>query len=339
MMSNKDNTQQSTETEMQNKDDLISELLRHADKREAAPVHVKNRVKHQLKVHWQEKNKKRKTQKNWFVFGSVASVMSLVMIMLFNGLLFKQEPAMTHVYLDRVQGQVKASDLTQYNINNDRTNMLLPGTMIETLYDGYATLSLKTGGNLRLNHNSQLIVNDNNAFTLSFGTVYFDSGYGKGAKTPITIHTLHGDIQDIGTQFAVTSNKDQIQISVREGLIELNNKQGMQSLEAGYQLVSEEEGIFEKSKLSPQDIHWAWVNNVAPEFKLEGKNLNQFLTWISREHGLKLVFLESYIEQLSELVTLHGDIKDLSLQQALDTVFSTTELNYQIDENQLQVFK
>jgi len=339
MMSTKNNTQQGAETGTKNEDDLISELLRHADKREAAPEHVKNRVKHQLKVHWQEKNKQRNKQNNWLFFVSFASAMSFAMIMLFNGQLFKTESNMTYVYLERIQGQVKASDLIQDNIIDHRSKMLISGTMIETLSDGYATLSLKTGGNLRLNHNSQLIVNENNEFTLSFGTVYFDSGVSNSKKTAITIHTLHGNIQDIGTQFAVTSNKDEFQISVREGLIELNNKQGKHSLEAGYQLVSESEGIFEKSELSPQDIQWAWVTKTGPKFELEGKNLYQFLTWISREHGLELVFLENYVKQLSKLITLHGDIKKLSLQQALVTIFSTTELKYQIVENQLQVFK
>ncbi|SFD63442.1 FecR family protein [Pseudoalteromonas denitrificans] len=319
-------------------DENFSQILSYAQTREDAPVEVKNRVKHQVKVHWQENTKKRKKHDFWYMLGSLATALSVFIIVIINSEMLQTESVSSDVYLERAQGQVKTSDSGLLHLNN-ASKMLASGTMIETMSNGYATLSLKTGGNLRLNHNSQIIVNSNNEFTLSFGTVYFDSGISKKRKSPITIHTLHGQIQDIGTQFSVTSHQENIKIRVREGLVNLNNEQGVQSLEAGYQLTGKSEGIFEKTMLSPRDKEWNWVNNAAPEFDLEGKSLYQFLIWLSREHALKLVFSQSHIEKLSQFIILHGDVKDLNLQQALLSVFSTTELKYLIEKNKLKVFK
>ena len=228
------------------------------------------------------------------------------------------------------------------------------GTMIETLNDGLATLTLQTGGNLRLHYNSQLIINENNEFTLSFGTVYYDSGKndltaanskvaGSGNRKAhpgvITLKTLHGNIQNIGTQFQVSSNKNGLQVSVREGLINLHNDQGTHVVNQGFQLTGQSSGTFEKSAISPQDPSWKWVNDAAPKFSLEGKSLHLFLVWITREHGLTLHFNKKHTEKLSQVIILHGEIDGLTLAQALDTVFATTELTYSIVQSQLRVVR
>jgi len=313
--------------------DALPELLRHVQARENAPEQTKQRIKHQLKVHWQEKNKQRHKVKPWLMFGSMATAMSLIIGIVFTQITMTTNVMLTAVYLENVQGVVKTSGL------NNTNQELASGAMVETFADGYATLTLQTGGNLRLNHNSQLIINENNEFTLSYGTVYFDSGFKQGKKMPITLHTIHGNIQDIGTQFEVSSNRDEIQISVREGQIDLDSGDSVKSLHAGYQLVSDKEGRFKQLEISPTSANWQWVNNAAPKFMLEGKDLHQFLTWISREHGLTLVFKNNHIEKLSKVVTLHGDINNLTLKQALATVFSTTELKYMLTQDKLEVYR
>ena len=313
--------------------DALPELLRHVQARENAPEQTKQRIKHQLKVHWCEKNKQRNKVKPWLMFGSMATAMSLVIGIVFTQFTMTTNVMLTAVYLENIQGLVKTSGL---NINNQE---LVAGAMVETFADGYATLTLQTGGNLRLNHNSQLIINENNEFTLSYGTVYFDSGFEQSKKVPITLHTIHGNIQDIGTQFEVSSHRDGIQISVREGQINLDSGESIKSLYAGYQLVSDKAGLFQQYEILPTSSNWQWVNNAAPKFMLEGRDLYQFLIWITREHGITLVFRNDHIEKLSKVVTLHGDINNLTLEQALSTVFSTTELKYMLTQDKLEVYR
>jgi hypothetical protein len=335
--------------------EILPELLRHADVRENAPEVAKQRIKIQLKAQWRQKNSQRKKRKIWLVSGSFATAFSVLMLLIVNGQMFSDNQTANKVLLARTQGEVKTSLSNDGDVSNAAGLLILPaGTMIETLNDGLATLTLQTGGNLRLHNNSQLIINENNEFTLAFGTVYFDSGKdnlnianskitGSDNTSPhfgaITIKTLHGNIQDIGTQFQVSSNKNTLQVSVREGLINLHNDQGTQVVNQGFQLTGQSSGIFEKSIISPQDPSWQWVNEAAPKFSLEGKSLHQFLVWIAREHALTLQFSEKHTEKLSQFIILHGDIEGLTLDQTLNTVFSTTELTYSLVQNKLKVIR
>ena len=346
--------------------EILPELLRHADVRENAPYATKQRIKIQLKAQWRQKNSQRKKRNIWLASGSFATALSFFILMIFNGQMFSENEVTNKVLLARIQGEVKTSlnhneyePLLNSDDNSEKKNatylpFLPAGTMIETLNDGLVTLTLQTGGNLRLHNNSQLIINENNEFTLAFGTVYFDSGQDDlnivnskiaGSESSsshlgaITIKTLHGNIQDIGTQFQVSSNKNTLQVSVREGLINLHNEQGTHVVNHGFQLTEKSNGSFVKTAISPRDPKWHWVNDAAPKFSLEGKSLHQFLVWITREHGLTLHFNQNHTEKLSKLIVLHGDIDGLDLQQALNTVFATIELTYSIDQNILKVVR
>jgi len=332
MMSSRENKKDSvTKNQNSQRDELMTELLRHTKPRKSAPEEVKQRIKHQVKVRWHTNNEKRK-QKSWIIFGSLASAMG-VMFVAFKGLLFQSPALLTNVVLERIQGEVITS------IGYDDSKILTPGTMVETLADGYATLTLQTGGNLRLNHDTQLIVNESNEFTLAFGSIYFESDIDSRNKHPITIHTLYGDIQDIGTQFQVSADNQQIQVSVREGSIKLITDTESHQLPQGKQLIRLAGGNSIKSEISARDKQWQWVNEAAPKFTLEGKNLRQFLLWLTREHGLTLKFADTHIEQLAQLTILHGDINGLDLQQTLFTVFSTTEYRYTLEQDQLKVYR
>ena len=46
----------------------------------------------------------------------------------------------------------------------------------------------------------------------------------------------------------------------------------------------------------------------------------------TREHGYQLSYQTEHVKKLANVVTLHGDIQGLSFEQALTTVFATTEL-------------
>ncbi|MFT5756859.1 MAG: hypothetical protein ACI9LM_001584 [Alteromonadaceae bacterium] len=335
--------------------EILPELLRHADVRKNAPEAAKQRIKIQLKAQWRQKNNQRKKRNIWLASGSFATAFSVLMLLIVSGQMFSDNQTAKKVLLARTQGEVKTSLNNSGDLSNATDLLILPaGTMIETLNDGLATLILQTGGNLRLHNNSQLIINENNEFTLAFGTVYFDSGqddlHSSHSKITdsdnispqlgaITIKTLHGNIQDIGTQFQVSSNKNTLQVSVREGLINLHNQQGTQVVNQGFQLIGQSSGSFEKIAISPQDPTWQWVNEAAPKFSLEGKSLHQFLVWITREHGLTLYFSQKHTEKLSQFIILHGEIEGLTLEQALNTVFATTELTYSIVQNKLKVIR
>jgi len=230
MTSHRDNspTGQQTNDQNQTTGDLMSTLLKHVHERENAPEQSKQRIKHQVKVQWQQKVKQRKQQRLWFGVGSIAAAMSVFLLVMNINFLPESKPQ-SLVFLDSIQGQVNSNNrLIEQNGSvkkQAQSTVLSMGTMIETLDNGYATLVLQTGGNLRIKNNSQLVINGDNEFTLSYGSVYFESDLTAENKSPISITTLYGTIQDIGTQFEVSANKSALQINVREGLVNLTQAQ------------------------------------------------------------------------------------------------------------------
>jgi len=321
-------------------DTLLPDLLRHAQVRETAPEEVKQRIKHQLKVRWQQNINQGKQRKSWFLYGSVATAMSALLLLLVNQVGWQTSAHLTQVALYAVQGKVRQNEhlLNEKQALQSKKSSLTVDTKIATSDDGYATLILPNGGNLRLNHNSTLIVNNDNEFTLTSGAVYFESSATQ-QKTPITIHTAYGKIQDIGTQFSVFSTPENFQISVREGLVKVQTKQQKLSVKAGVKFTAKTNGKITQTNLNANDQQWQWVNKLAPKFVLEGKSLHQYLVWVAREYGLKLTFDSQHNEKMSRLIIVHGSILNLNLTQALSIVFASTDFNYKLDNNQLSVYK
>lgn len=346
MTTHRDNspTGQQANDQNQTTGDLMPMLLKHAHERENAPEQSKQRIKHQLKVQWQQKVKQRKQQRLWFGVGSIAAAMSVFLLVMNINLLPESKPQ-SLVFLESIQGQVNSNNrLIEQNGSvkkQSQSTVLAMGTMIETLDSGYATLVLQTGGNLRIKNNSQLVINGNNEFTLSYGAVYFESDLTAENKSPISITTLYGTIQDIGTQFEVSTEKSTLQINVREGLVNLTQAQTQEevSVVAGNQLNINELGESQTLKISSHDPQWQWVNKIAPKFMLENKSLYEFLNWVAREYGLNLSFDSEHNKKLSQMLILHGDIDGLTLSQALTTVLSTTEFGYELQDNQLTVHR
>jgi hypothetical protein len=325
------------------KEDLLMTLVSSANARESAPAQTKDRIKHQVKVHWKNNINQRKQRRRWLVCGSFATAMSLLLVVLFSDSVLHTSSPANFVYLENSQGQVKTNPIVIQTGSTDSVDNgsreLVGGTVIETLEDGYATLTMTTGANLRIGHNTQLVIDDYNQFTLKFGRVYFDSGSDNLTRTSISISTHHGIIQNIGTQFEVVTNQDKIQVSVREGLVHINSDIGKSVLPKGLQ-ITRQTGLGDITKqITAHDPMWNWVNNLSPHFDLEGKSMHQFLVWIAREHGLTLSFKDTRTERLSTVIMLHGDIKDLTLEQTLSSVLLTTELRYMVDDNQLKVFR
>lgn len=166
-----------------------------------------------------------------------------VFLLVMNLNFLPQSPSQHLVFLESIQGQVNSNNIlleqSELHLEQEPSTVLAMGTMIETMENSYATLILQTGGNLRIKNNSQLVINGNNEFTLSYGTVYFESDINAVVKSPISITTLYGTVQDIGTQFEVSADKSQLQINVREGQVNLQHDQGKVSVVAGNQLKSE----------------------------------------------------------------------------------------------------
>ena len=76
--------------------------------------------------------------------------------------------------------------------------------------------------------------------------------------------------------------------------------------------------------------------DVAPGFDIEGRSLEAFLSWVSRETGLRTDLHDEDTVRAAE-IDLHGSIDGLTPVEALAAVLPACGLKHRIDAGTLQI--
>ena len=208
----------------------------------------------------------------------------------------------------------------------------LPGaSRVRTGNNAYLSLTLATGMNIRLDQNSEISLKEVDTLNLKNGSVYVDS-YGHRPGAGFVVNTEFGSANDIGTQFAVSAHEDGWNIQVREGAVLIHDGGVNTQLELGDRLDISANYVMETTKLEPDDASWIWAENVSPHFVIEGRSLNDYLDWMSRETGTKVSFRTELARSAAKRTILHGSIEGLPPGESLRVVLLTTELGV-VDDN------
>jgi hypothetical protein len=76
---------------------------------------------------------------------------------------------------------------------------------------------------------------------------------------------------------------------------------------------------------------------VAPEFELEGHTLGEFLDWAAAEHGLRVEFEDPAVRPRAVATVLHGSVRGMDPDEALDTVLPTCGLRHSLRDDVLLI--
>ena len=126
------------------------------------------------------------------------------------------------------------------------------------------------------------------------GAVYVDAGLTRASSQSLQIDTPAGAVRHLGTQYEIRLLQPGTRIRVREGRVELSDRSGStEQLAAGEQLIVSANGIHERAMVAADAPDWSWVTAVAPPFDIEGRSLNEFLAWVSRETGVEVAFADA----------------------------------------------
>jgi hypothetical protein len=79
------------------------------------------------------------------------------------------------------------------------------------------------------------------------------------------------------------------------------------------------------------------VTDVTPPFSIEGRTVDEFLTWAGRETGRRVVYSSPDVERLAKSVTLNGTVDGLPPQQAVAAVLATTSLQTIVADGSIEV--
>lgn len=194
---------------------------------------------------------------------------------------------------------------------------------------GQVALRLASGGSLRLGPQTRIRLTGADSVQLVAGAVYFDSEDAR-ASVPFAIDSEHGVVRDVGTQFLVRADPQQLEVGVRDGRVTLERAASQTDAGVGERLiVAAGESEVRRESITAFGDEWAWAERLAPPFEIDGKSLLEFLAWFEAQTGRTVVFADAAAEQAGTTV-LHGSI-DLEPLEKLAAVLTLADLDYTLD--------
>ena len=199
---------------------------------------------------------------------------------------------------------------------------------------GLALAKLPSGGTVRMAEGTVVQGVDSHTLALTSGKAYFDF---PPASEPFVLRTTIGTIEHVGTQFEAAAGGSETRIRVREGSVRMNTARDAQFVNAGTEVVISNAGAVTRRALPTYGPDWEWVESIAPEFEIENRQLGDFLSWVARETGRRVEFVDDRARDVAGQTLLHGSVHGLAPLAALEQVLSTTSLRYEIHDDAIRV--
>jgi ferric-dicitrate binding protein FerR (iron transport regulator) len=306
-----------------NADDDIGALLRQVGARHEPASAAVEEVRRAVHDEWRAIVAQRKRRNRVVAFGIAASI-ALVMVVASWALRF-DAPAERPVTVARIDGEAQfqtspADPVRAINVGDS----LAVGAVLTTDDATRIALAYGAGASMRIDRSSRLQRISPDRFRLSAGAVYVDASP-QSEDHELVIETLAGEVRHLGTQYQIRQASDAVEVSIREGRVEIASFNGAALVSAGERLRIDAAGQVERSAISAQDPAWDWAETTSPSFPIDDRTLAEFLDWAARETGRHVVYASSKAQRMAETVKLRGSIEGLHPDAAVSAVLSTTE--------------
>lgn len=309
--------------------DAVANLIRNAGKMtEPAPA-FKVELRNRLAEAWQRQVVVRRRRRRAFLGAAVAAVLAIAVVglQLFHagtqaaGSVLRAPPGLQIAYSGEVDRNVQAGARIYTG------SRLLTGA-------SPAALELGNGFNVRLDAGTQVTIVNGNRLALDSGRIYVDSG---AIADVLVIETPFGAVRDIGTQFAVALDPDQLTVQVRDGLVKVQHATSTIAVEPGQQLQLDAEGDLHREPIALSGGEWLWAESVAPVLIVEGRSVHAFLEAIHRQTGLEIVYATPEVARRASGTVIGGNHPDLPPRQMLDIVMSATDFRHVISGSTITI--
>jgi ferric-dicitrate binding protein FerR (iron transport regulator) len=326
-------------------DKSLENLLRLAGERAEIPLGIESRVRHRVQEAWRasttapngdrvyaevQKTWRRDAMRNrvirWLAPLGVAASAALVFIAL-------SQPEATPPQAVATVAGVVAPNATPSDYQAGSS--VYEGDLIATGPGGGVSLLLARNVSLRIDENTRVQVDAGDRFTLLNGRVYADTGQFIYRDGGLIVETAFGRVRDIGTQFAVAADSASLDISVREGRVELTRETETQAARMGERLTLVDGQGASISRLDTHDPYWNWIADLTPAFDMTNKSLLDFLKWAARETGRELRFTTDESRMFAMRTDVYGSVDGLTPDEALAAILSTTSLDYRIERDKV----
>jgi len=202
---------------------------------------------------------------------------------------------------------------------------------------GATLFALHGGGNLRVAPGAEFEVVAADAVRLVRGEVYVDIPPGTRTTQSFVAITAAGEFRHVGTQFALAVIDGSTRLRVREGSVRWQAADVDSLVPAGTEVIIDRDQKVTRGTVDGAGADWAWTQTVAPAIDIEGRPLSEFLDWVARETGRKLVVADDGARRQIATIRMHGDVRGLEPLQALKAVMASTSLHLDLPAGAIRV--
>lgn len=202
---------------------------------------------------------------------------------------------------------------------------------------GQSLVELEGGGNLRVAPGSEFEILAKDDIRLERGEMYVDIPPGARPKPAFTVRTVAGEFRHAGTQFALAVVQGETRLRVREGSVHWLAADGESTVKAGTEVVFANGTKAVERPIGTSGNEWDWTAKTTPDFEIDNRPLGEFLAWVARESGRKLILADDQARRQAVTIRMHGSVHGLTPMQALSAVMATTELRYDLPDGQIRV--
>ncbi len=327
---------------MSDNDESLEQLLSNASPRPVPGQADAALAREAVRAEWHVVSGKRRSRKRLVRFATAATIL-IGAVSLFS--LFRA-PAPDVVKVASIQKSVgsiyvlgERSELTLA----ENLAAIYSGQTIVTGADGRMALSWGNGASVRLDNATELVFVDGDAVQLRSGRLYFDSmpadltaGVGTGAIETFQVETEFGIVSHVGTQFMMEVAADELRVSVREGRVDIAGEYYPHTAVRGEQVVFSGRQRPVVLSVSEYGDTWDWVSQTSPEIDVDGKSVDAFLTWASRELGMRVEYADTAVQESARQAMLEGRV-DTEPAEAIRLRMLTAAMDWRVHEGVIYV--
>lgn len=303
-------------------DRTLERLFAHAKPRPMPPAAATEEIRGALYAEWDAITGRRRRLRRIGVLA--AGLAAIAAVAWFTARVAPPPPLVASV--ERVQGVVGMQSGDE----------LAAGAAIFT-GSGQLALRLASGESLRLGPQTRVQLTSAASAELVAGIIYFDSENAPSAAS-FAITAALGVVRDIGTQFFVRADGEQLQVGVRDGRVSLTSADGEADAGAGDRLaIAAGSASIRRDSIATFGGEWAWAERLAPPFDTDGRRVSEFFDWFERQTGRTVAFADAAAEGVARETIINGSIDELEPQAKLATVLALTDLDYSLEDERVLI--
>jgi len=315
----------------QNDEAGIEELLRQVGARDEPAADMMQEVEAAVHAEWRSMLQERQRKRRFVTFGIAATAVLAVGVAVLGVRYLAPTAPIQVAQITRIDGHLLVRPESHTAREIAVSQHVFSGETIQTDDRSRAALKFGDAVSVRLDHDTIVKIASADELVLTAGALYVDSQ----AQHPqeLMIRTDAGSVRHVGTQYQVRTHAEEMEVSVREGRVEIANAAGTSSGVAGERIRVTPRGEIVRSTIPAHDPSWRWAAHTAPLFDINERTFAAFADWVARETGRKVVYESSEAQRTANEVMLRGSIAGLDPDTALSAVLSTTQLRrYETNE-------